>query len=315
MRGACLVRETCPKGAPFVRDALAARSADPVVDGSAAPAFAATEPAPFCAPDEAPHFAFGIAALHDAIDSVMGEPLECEHPDSANGDTLQQTTTGLAIYRQTSNTPEFTDGWDHWALTSDGVSAWSGNDTPANASPPQAVQCVDVGDGLCLSATSEVAPTVELLAQSTSAIPLLRTAARARYSIESSDLPLDVLGLFRPSRHDVTLSTSLAQYPEVDRGPVLAHELQHVSDWLAQGTEMESLTGCLATETNAFHTESAVWLELEGGRLPTPANDLELELNTISRAIAADPESFASRLTVVYHNQCAGAISEIVTST
>ena len=279
-----------------------------------APAFAATEPAPFCGPDEVPHFAYGIATLHDAIGSIMGEPLECEHPISAIGDTLQQTTTGLAIYRQSANTPEFTDGWNHWALGQDGVSAWSGDDSAASPVTASPNGCVDVGESLCLNATPDVAPTVALLSESNAATPLLRAAARAGYLIRSGDLPLDVLGLFRPSRHDVILSTSLDHYPQVDRGPVLAHELQHVSDWLAQGTALESPNGCLVTETNAFHTESVVWLELEGGQLPMPTNDLELEFNMISHAIVADPEGFASRLTIVYHNQCDSSISEIVTS-
>ena len=59
------------------------------------------------------------------IGDAMGDPLECEHPDSANGDTLQQTTTGLAIYRQNTNTPEFTDGFNHWVLGNDGLQAWA----------------------------------------------------------------------------------------------------------------------------------------------------------------------------------------------
>lgn len=55
----------------------------------------------------------------------MGQPLECEHPDSVSGDTLQRTTTGLAFYRKSSNTPTFTDGTTHWALTPDGVQTWA----------------------------------------------------------------------------------------------------------------------------------------------------------------------------------------------
>lgn len=310
---------------------LFAVSAAPV---ASAPVWAASEPAPFCAPDEAPHFAFGIAALHDAIGPIMGDALECEHPNSANGDTLQQTTTGLAMYRQSSNTPEFTDGWNHWALTTSGILAWSGGDVTAagvDATPPPASsassgtassapsttapsatsaparQCVDVSAGVCLNATQDVAGTVVLLSHSSAAQPLLQTAARASYTVHSGELPLDVLGLFRPSRHEIVLSSVLAQYPEIDRGPVLAHELQHVSDWIDQGAALESLKGCLATETNAFHTEAAVWLELEGGHLPKPANDLERELNMISHAITVDPEGFASRLTIAYHDQCTPA--------
>ena len=65
----------------------------------------------------------------------MGAPLECEHSNSENGDTLQLTTTGLAIYVASTNTPEFTDGWNHWALTGQVIVAWSGTET----TPPQAL--------------------------------------------------------------------------------------------------------------------------------------------------------------------------------
>ena len=50
----------------------------------------------------------------------MGAPLECEHPASGNGDTIQQTTTGLAAYTSATNTVSFTDGWRHWAITPSG---------------------------------------------------------------------------------------------------------------------------------------------------------------------------------------------------
>src|SRR5215469_5698617 len=91
------------------------------------PVAAAPDSAPFCGAGQAPAFVFGIADLKVALGAVMGDPVECEHPNSANGDTLQQTTTGLAIYRQATNTPEFTDGWNHWALSSQGLIAWSGS--------------------------------------------------------------------------------------------------------------------------------------------------------------------------------------------
>ncbi|MBV9134532.1 MAG: hypothetical protein JO318_17640, partial [Chloroflexi bacterium] len=61
---------------------------------------ASAQAASFCDPGQAPAFEFGFADLKYALGYIMGDPLECEHPNSANGDTLQQTTTGLAIYRQ-----------------------------------------------------------------------------------------------------------------------------------------------------------------------------------------------------------------------
>ncbi|MBV8718103.1 MAG: hypothetical protein JOZ65_23800 [Chloroflexi bacterium] len=272
---------------------------------------ASAQAASFCDAGQAPAFEFGFADLKYALGYIMGDPLECEHPNSANGDTLQQTTTGLAIYRQATNTPEFTDGWNHWALMDQGLTAWTDAEQPAAGTPAlaqagNANQCVDVGAGLCLNAATDLAGTVTLLDKTTAAPPLLRAAARDGYRVYYGNLPTDVLGLFRPSRHEVILSLDLRSYPDEDRVPVLAHELQHVSDWITLGQQLETTSGCLQTETNAFHTQSQTWLELHDGTLAPPRNDLEREFNTITRAIQTDPAAFASRLTLLYHDECTG---------
>jgi hypothetical protein len=87
-----------------------------------------------CAPT-APRFLHGAAALRAAIGTSMGEALECETVIDAAGNTEQKTTRGLAYYRAGSNLPVFTNGFDHWALTADGVAYWTGDDLepPPNA--------------------------------------------------------------------------------------------------------------------------------------------------------------------------------------
>lgn len=99
---------------------------------------AAAQTAPFCAPGQTPQFQAGFAALKARLGPTMGEPIECEHANSDNGDTLQETTTGLAFYRRATNTPTFTDGFRHWALTSAGLVYWEGSsiDPPVAAAPP-----------------------------------------------------------------------------------------------------------------------------------------------------------------------------------
>ena len=69
----------------------------------------------------------------------MGEPLECERVIDAAGSTEQRTTTGLAYYRGATNTVAFTNGWDHWALTSEGPVHWTGQELepPPGAEPTQ----------------------------------------------------------------------------------------------------------------------------------------------------------------------------------
>jgi len=84
--------------------------------------------AAYCNAGEAPAFKNGIAALKRQVGNAMGAPVECEHPASAAGDTVQQTSTGLAAYDKQSNTVSFTDGWHHWALTQGGFVEWDGTE-------------------------------------------------------------------------------------------------------------------------------------------------------------------------------------------
>src|SRR5919201_5156922 len=82
--------------------------------------------APFCQPGQPPHFDFGFRALDESLGDMMGQPLECEHAEVGTGDAHQETSTGLALYRKSTNTPTFTTGYEHWALTTDGLVYWTG---------------------------------------------------------------------------------------------------------------------------------------------------------------------------------------------
>jgi hypothetical protein len=82
--------------------------------------------APSCAPGQvSPSQLF--SGLRDAIGETFGQPLECPHVDPSTGDTLQRTSTGLAIYRADSHTPTFTDGYRRWAAHARGVFTWEGH--------------------------------------------------------------------------------------------------------------------------------------------------------------------------------------------
>jgi hypothetical protein len=77
--------------------------------------------AAYCAPDQTPRFSFGFEALSEALGTQMGEPTECAHAELASGDTYQQTTKGLAIYRRADNTPSFVTSLGRWTLTTAGL--------------------------------------------------------------------------------------------------------------------------------------------------------------------------------------------------
>lgn len=89
----------------------------------------------YCLPAQ-PRFMGHVAMLRAAIGSNMGDPLECERTIDAQGNTEQQTTTGLAYRRKQLNATCFTNGWEHWALRDDGrVAYWAGDavDPPYDA--------------------------------------------------------------------------------------------------------------------------------------------------------------------------------------
>ncbi|HEV7665154.1 MAG TPA: hypothetical protein VGQ62_16605 [Chloroflexota bacterium] len=95
-----------------------------------------------CAPGQAPRFVFGFADLKAQLAAAMGEPMTCEFADpNGTGDVHQRTTTGLAFWRKSTNTPTFTNGFDHWAHTPNGWVAWTGNAIdPPNAYPPLVIE-------------------------------------------------------------------------------------------------------------------------------------------------------------------------------
>jgi uncharacterized protein len=58
----------------------------------------------------------------------MGHPTTCEFSDpDGSGDVHQETSKGLAFWRKSTNTPTFTNGFQHWALTPQGLVTWVGN--------------------------------------------------------------------------------------------------------------------------------------------------------------------------------------------
>jgi hypothetical protein len=70
-------------------------------------------------------FELGMADLKQRLGPIQGDPLECEHPIDADGDTQQLTTTGLVSYSQRTETVTFTDGSHYWALTEGTLTSWT----------------------------------------------------------------------------------------------------------------------------------------------------------------------------------------------
>jgi hypothetical protein len=80
--------------------------------------------APFCPPGVSPTFQHGFAELQEHLGATVGQPLECQHGSAQNDDVIQHTTTGLFYYRPSNNTPIFTNGVEHYAITPAGLILW-----------------------------------------------------------------------------------------------------------------------------------------------------------------------------------------------
>ena len=74
---------------------------------TAAPVLAQSAP-PAC------QFVLGFKAIHDLIPDQVGDCLEDENHNPANGDGLQHTAGGLLVWRKIDNWTAFTDGYHTW---------------------------------------------------------------------------------------------------------------------------------------------------------------------------------------------------------
>ena len=118
---------------------------------------AAAGQGPPCAPGAA-ELGSEFAPLRAALGEVMGVPTTCPQP-LGNGDLVQATSTGLAIYRARAGRVLFSSAEQHWALTGGDLVSWTGNwhnglDPPAPQ--PVAQDAVD----LRLPRPSEALPTI-----------------------------------------------------------------------------------------------------------------------------------------------------------
>jgi probable HAF family extracellular repeat protein len=66
-------------------------------------------------------FVLGFAALHAALPAVVGDCLDDEGHNPANGDALQHTTGGLLVWRKADNWTAFTDGYRTWVNGPNGL--------------------------------------------------------------------------------------------------------------------------------------------------------------------------------------------------
>jgi peptidoglycan/xylan/chitin deacetylase (PgdA/CDA1 family) len=69
-------------------------------------------------------FGLHMVDLQTDVGDAMGQPLDCEHPTGAIGDSIQSTSTGTAWYTSATSAAFFTDGYQRWQLDPRGLTYW-----------------------------------------------------------------------------------------------------------------------------------------------------------------------------------------------
>lgn len=153
--------------------------------------YASAQHAPGCLPGTPPQWAASFADLRNSLGDAIGSPVGCAQTDD-EGNTIQATTTGLAIYRP-SGMALFASGDEHWALTPDGLETWTGNwhnglEPPVSPSPRTAD-----ADGTATPLASVQAFTVVGVARQDPPAAVVEGDTGRRYTLETAAECGDVL--------------------------------------------------------------------------------------------------------------------------
>jgi hypothetical protein len=277
-----------------------------------------------CPSDAEQSFSFGFAALKHELGARMGDPLTCERTSVATGDSLQQTTRGLARYVKESNTPTFTSGVEHWALTNRGVVYWIGRSPvpPADAGPGVGPTVADSAPLAPVASTpvplDTAMPTITIEpAWLRGALALLAAYDRRHGTILEKTIETTTIivadtpgawAAYLPKKHTITLGSQLRDESPEALSAVLAHEGQHAVDTLLNGKQKNRADPeiqCYSWEISAFSLEAAVWQSLYGDAgKPDPRTDLERELNAILRSAKTDSWQLMASIRDRYRDQC-----------
>jgi hypothetical protein len=269
-----------------------------------------------------PTFSHGFAALKQLLGSRIGDPTSCERFNGQTGDSLQQTTRGIARYARATNVASFTSGAEHWALTSNGLVYWVGreDDPPASAEPVAASAPDAAGASAppmpssptpAPPAASHVrGPGLDWLEPALNLIDAYdrRHGTILGKAIESSNVVLadapDFWAAFVPKTRTLILTPALNAESAEAVATVLAHEGLHAVDTAKYGGPRDDIA-CYTYEVSAFHLQAAVWQSFYGDAgKANPGTELEQELNEILAMARTDAWGLINDIHTRYHDEC-----------
>jgi hypothetical protein len=259
---------------------------------------------PFCEPGQPVAYPIWFAVLRAHLGEAMGDPTECPHVDEANGHLFQATTAGVGEVPAATGLPAFTNGWDHWALTSQGMVHWTG----AESSPPQGSEILPVKPQGPLPA--ELQPTMDLLR----ATPAPESTGKANWAEVVEDwlsrdgtnvviapLTAYTAGVYIGATHTLFITPEVLADVPAAQAAVLVHEARH-SAQISEGDR-----DCVHREVNAHAWEALIWDALTNGGIPQPTTWLQASANAVLSILASEGEPGLYKYVVEnpsYQDQC-----------
>ena len=232
----------------------------------------------------APEFKLGFRVLADQIPNVVGEPLENEHW-GPNGDSLQQTSTGLMVWRKADNWTAFTNGHATWINGPYGVQSrlntdrflWEKDAPPRQGVAPQPLSPSVAAWGELFQDQRLRDALAEAYGYALDWRPVAEAAAVRRVPVRWGVLPQGVHGKYEyevwyyaGGRTEVrngriTISASLQRESASVLATALAHEATHAATIEGKlGAD-----GCFQGEVAAWSMHSYVWLQMPNRRAST----------------------------------------------
>lgn len=232
-------------------------------------------------------FKLGFKALRDLVGhEIVGECLENEYYNEI-GDSVQQTTGGLLVWRKADNWTAFTDGYRTWLNGPAGLEqrlnaerfAWEAG--YADYVLRQAIDTLrtvetgyevwadvsdDIEDTIARSNRGEEYALRKLMRTENNLEDLKRIESPIErvirfHKIQFASLDDGLAGSFNPSNQSVTLSEDLIGKPLPDIAVALVHELTHITTWHEW---LVSETWCHLHELAAVSAQVQWWREYYG---------------------------------------------------
>lgn len=178
---------------------------------------------------------------------------------------------------------------------------------PPTAQQPQDAVSAATQQSIDVTASPSLQPGVALLLQYDQTHGTSYMKNLASHHVQVLAAPISdpgALGFFSPDENVIRISNTVVNEDAHDLADLISHESSHALDFWT-GVDITSTQGCYNTELQAFKHQSDVWYWFYPRLKPGPGDTLDKFLNSVAQYVSSNPSGFLTRLTDVYHHQCA----------